>query len=128
MRYVVSVMLVVVAVIHLVPVSGALGPGRLTALYGIPFDDPNLLILARHRAVLFGVLGALLLVAAFRPELQMAAFAAGFVSVASFLWLAASTGSYNDRLSRVVVADVVALVCLAIGLVAHLMSSSRPSA
>lgn len=50
MRYLVSTMLVVVAVIHLLPLSGVLGPARLNALYGISFDEPNLEILMRHRA------------------------------------------------------------------------------
>jgi hypothetical protein len=120
MRLVVSSMFVVVALIHLLPLSGVLGAARLGALYGIPFDDPNLLILARHRAVLFGLLGGFLLYAAFRPELQILGFVAGFVSVASFLWLAWASASYNDQLRRVVVADVVGLVCLGVALVARL--------
>lgn len=118
MRHLVSAMLIVVAVIHLLPLAGVLGPARLGALYGIPFDEPNLAILMRHRAVLFGLLGAFLLLAAFRPPLQAAAFVAGFVSVASFLYLAWSVGSYNDQLARVFVADVVALACLAVGFAA----------
>ena len=61
MRYTVSAMLAVVAVIHLLPLSGVLGAGRLAALYGLPFDEPNLAILMRHRAVLFGLLGVFLL-------------------------------------------------------------------
>lgn len=87
MRYLVSAMLVVVAVIHLLPLSGVLGSERLAALYGLSFNEPNLAILMRHRAVLFGLLGLFLLFAAFRPPFQTIAFMAGFVSVVSFLWL-----------------------------------------
>lgn len=115
MRYIVSVMLVLVAAIHLLPVSGVLGPARLSALYGINFDEPNIAILMRHRAVLFGLLGAFLLVAAFRPELQIAGFIAGFVSVGSFMYLAWSVGFYNTHIARVFAADIGALVCLFIG-------------
>lgn len=60
MRYLVSAMLVVVAVIHLLPLSGVLGSERLAALYGLSFNEPNLAILMRHRAVLFGLLGLFL--------------------------------------------------------------------
>lgn len=119
MRYVVSAMLVVVGVIHLMPLSGVLGSERLAALYGLSFDQPDLAILMRHRAVLFGLLGAFLLLAAFRPELQTVAFVAGFVSVVSFLYLAWSVGNYNAQIGRVFAADVVALVCLVIGVAAH---------
>lgn len=119
MRYVVSAMLIVVGVIHLMPLSGALGSERLAALYGLSFDQPDLAILMRHRAILFGLLGAFLLLAAFRTELQTIALVAGFVSVASFLYIAWSTGNNNAQLGRVVAADVVALACLVIGAVAH---------
>ena len=120
MRYLVSAMLIIVAVIHLVPLSGLLGAQRLTSLYGISFEEPNLSILMRHRAVLFGLLGLFLLLAAFRPKLQGLALVAGFASVVSFLWLAWSVGSYNPQIARVFMGDVVALVCLVIGVVAHL--------
>lgn len=115
MRHVVSLMLVVVGVIHLLPLSGVLGAERLTSLYGLPFHDPNLAVLMRHRAVLFALLGAFLLASAFRPSWQPMAFAAGGISVVSFLWLAASTGDYNAEIARVVWIDVAALVCLVIG-------------
>ncbi len=119
MRYLVSLMLVIVGIIHLLPLSGALGAERLAALYGLSFDEPNLAILMRHRAVLFGLLGAFLVVAAFRPELQGAALVAGFASVVSFLYLAWSVGSYNAQIGRVFIADVVAFVCLVVGAAAY---------
>jgi hypothetical protein len=118
MRYLVSLMLVVAAVIHLLPLSGVLGGERLAALYGLPFGEPNIAILMRHRAVLFGMLGLFLLVAAFAPQLQVAALGAGLISVVSFLWLAWSIGGYNAQIARVFAADVVALVCLVVGAVA----------
>jgi len=115
----VSAMLIVVGVIHLVPLSGAYGGERLTALYGLSFDQPDLAILMRHRAVLFGLLGAFLVLAAFKPALHSLALVAGFISVVSFLYLAWSVGNYNTQVGRVFVADVVALVCLVIGGAAH---------
>ena len=111
----ISLMLVIAGVIHVLPVVGVFGSERLSGLYGLDFSEPNLAILMRHRAVLFGLLGVLLITAAFKPGLQPLAFAAGLVSAASFLWLAWSTGGYNPLVARVVVADVVALACLAIG-------------
>lgn len=120
MRHLVSAMLVVVAIIHLLPLSGVLGPERLAALYGVNFAEPNLAILMRHRAVLFGLLGLFFLLAAFKPHLQDIAFVAGFASVLSFLYLAWSGGGYNPQVGRIVAADVVALVCLVVGVAARL--------
>ena len=115
MQHLVSAMLVAVAIIHLLPLSGVLGAARLRSLYGIAFDEPNLLILMRHRAVLFGLLGAFFLYAAFQPGLQPVAFVLGFASVLSFLYLCRSVGGYNAQVGRVFAADIVALACLAIG-------------
>jgi len=75
----------------------------------------------QHRAVLFGILGAFLIFAAFKPSYQLAASIAGFVSVVSFLYLAWTVGGYNEQIARVVVADVVALGCLFIGGVAYVL-------
>lgn len=119
-RRVVAAMFVVAGVIHLVPLSGLLGADRLAALYALPMTDPNLAILMRHRAVLFGLLGSFLVYAAFRPDLQPVAFAAGFVSVISFLVLAWSTGGHNDAVTRIVNGDIVALIALVIGLALYL--------
>lgn len=115
MKHVVSAALIVAGVIHLLPLSGALGAERLASLYGLTFDDPNLVILMRHRAVLFGLVGAFLVSAAFVPGLQPAAFVGGFVSVLSFFWLTWSADSYNAAIGRVVTADVVAFVALVVG-------------
>jgi len=119
MRYLVSAMLVVVAIIHLLPLSGVLGSERLTALYGLPFSESNLAILMRHRAVLFGLLGLFFLFAAFRPPFQTVALIAGLASVVSFLLLAWSVGGYNAQVARVFMADIIALIALIIGVAAH---------
>ena len=122
MRYLVSASLVLAGIIHLLPLPGLLGAERLAALYGLDFSQSNLAILMRHRAVLFGLLGAFLILAAFRPSLQVLAFIAAFVSVLSFLLLAWSSGGYNARVGRVVTADLVALAALVIGAAAYLLS------
>ena len=122
----ISAMLVIAGIIHVLPLAGVVGSERLAALYGVDFSDPNLAILMRHRAVLFGLLGVFLIYAAFRPSQQPVAFVAGLISAAAFLGLAWATGGYNSLLAKVVAADVVALVCLAIGAVAHLAARAGP--
>lgn len=112
MGYVVSGLLIVAGIIHLLPVVGILGADRLAVLYGVSFEDPNLAILMRHRAVLFGLLGAFLVFAAFRPGLQWIALIAGLASVVSFLYLGWQTGGYNDSIRKVMIADGIALICL----------------
>ena len=119
MNKVVPAILVVVAVIHALPITGVLGAGKLSQLYGITIDDPNLVLLLRHRAVLFGLLSAYLAYAAVRPDLQGIALVAGLVSVVSFLLLAPPTGSLTPGIVTVVRADWVALVLLLAGAAVH---------
>ena len=121
MRYVIASGLIVAAIIHLMHLSGVIGEEQLNRLYGVSFDEPNLAILMRHRAVLFGLLGVLLVIAAFNPAYQPIALVAGLVSVVSFLWFAASASGYNGTVRRVVVADVVALVALVIAAIAFFL-------
>ena len=125
MRSLISLMLIITGIIHLLPLSGVLGVERLSVLYGMAFSDPNLVILMRHRAVLFGLLGLFFIAAAFKPAWQPLAFVAGFTSVVSFLWLAWSVGGYNAQLGRVVIADIAALGCLAIGSIGSYRLSRR---
>ena len=118
-------MLAAVGLIHLLPAVGVLGAERLTALYGIAFDDPNLVLLMRHRAVLFGLLGAFLLLGALRQPLRSLAFGAGFGSVGSFLLLAGLPDGYTAPVERVLVVDAVALVGLIVGAGAHAVQHRR---
>jgi len=119
MRYVVPVALLLVALIHALPLIGAVGAGRLEALYGISVRDANLELLLRHRAVLFGLLAAFLAYAAFVPSLHRLALIAALVSVVAFLILAWQIGNYNAAISRVVLADLVALAALIVATVVH---------
>ncbi len=120
MRYLISAGFVVAAIIHLIPLSGVRGSEKLSALYGIPMDEPNLIILMRHRAILFGLLGVFLLVAAFKPAYQVPAFVAGFISVLSFFWLTWSAGTHNDKIGRIFTGDIIAFIGLVVSLGAYL--------
>jgi riboflavin transporter FmnP len=119
MKHVLAACLCIVGVIHLLPLSGALSAERLAALYGLRFDESNLAILMRHRAVLFGLLGAYLIYAAFQPTHQATGLIAAWVSVLSFLYIAWSVGSYNAAVHRVVWADIIATISLLIATVVY---------
>jgi hypothetical protein len=105
-------LLLVVGVIHFLPIAGLFGVERLTSLYAIEITDGNLEILLRHRAALFGILGAFIIYAAFRPHLQPIAFVAASLSIAAFFFLTWSVGEINNAIRNVVIVDVVAAVAL----------------
>ena len=125
-KYFVPASLVVVGAIHLLPLQGVLSGDRLTALYGIAIEDENLLILMRHRALLFGLLGGFLVWAAFRPHLHALALFAGAVSVAGFLFIALGSAERNSEIARVIAIDIFALILLAIAALLHVAVRLKP--
>ena len=120
MKYISVVALLVAGIIHLLPVAGVMGVNALARLYEIQVSDPNTAILLQHRALLFGVLGALMLSAIALPWLRVTALTVALFSAASFIVVAMVVGGYNPAIGRVVVADVVASVLLSAGLAAEL--------
>jgi hypothetical protein len=120
MKYVSVVALLISGLIHLLPVPGVMGAAALTRLYGIDVADANTSILLQHRALLFGVLGLLMLSAIAVPSLRLTVLAVALFSAASFIVVALWVGSYNATIARVVTVDVVASILLAAGLVAEL--------
>lgn len=108
----VAVGFVIAGVINLLPTVGVAGAGWLRSLYGFEVANPDLEILLRHRAILFGILGVLLLVAAMRPGLRdVAALVAG-ASMASFIVVALIVGGYGPAITKVVIADIIGLLAL----------------
>jgi hypothetical protein len=104
--------LLIAGVINLYPVVGVISVGQLEKLYGLPLDNGDLIILMRHRAILFGLLGTFLIYSAFRSSVQTLACVAGLVSMVSFIALAYASGQFGETLSKVIVADVVGSLAL----------------
>ncbi len=122
---IVAIVLLIVALIHFLPLVGVLGVAKLSDLYGISIQDPNLAILMRHRAVLFGMLSFFLAYAAFHPELHGLALTAAALSVFSFLLLALQTGRYNHALSTVFKVDMIAAIQIVLAAIVHLTTSPQ---
>ncbi|MCQ8896833.1 phosphopantetheine adenylyltransferase [Limnobacter humi] len=117
-----AICITLLGLIHLLPSSGVLGPERLSRLYGIPIDEPNLEILMRHRAALFAVLGLFLIGAAWHPDWQTLAYWAAGISVLSFVAIAHHVGHMNPAMHRVMTVDWLAVLILIIGFLAHVVS------
>lgn len=114
----IDVMLGISALIHLAPVVGVLSAGRLEALYGVPVDSPDLAVLLRHRAVLFGILGGLLVAAIVDHDYRWLALVAVLVSDLAYAALCLVHRDHNARLAAVLRADLVSIVVLVVAGVA----------
>ena len=116
-KYLISAILLVVGLINFYPVVGVFSAERLAGLYGINLDSIDLIILMRHRAVLFGLLGAFIMMSALKPSLQLLACVAGLASMIAFVLLAYAAGDFGEALRKVVAADIVGSIGLIVVLV-----------
>ena len=113
-EYVCKSLLACAGVINLMPLVGIAGAGALQRLYGIAITDSNLLLMLQHRALLLGMVGAALLTAVWRVQWRVAASVAAMLSMGSYVAIAIAVGDYNTQLQRVMTADGIAIVCVAV--------------
>ena len=117
---IIGAVFVLTGLLNAYPAIGMFGPRQLRGLYGLDFSDPDLLTLMQHRAVMLGLIGAFLIAAAFRRELQPAAFMLGFVSMLSFVVFAWLQHDPNPFIGRVMLADVIGSALLFVALMVYL--------
>ncbi len=108
----ITICLVVVGLINFAPVLGVVSAQRLESAYSITLMGNDLAILMRHRALLFGILGAFILYSAFVPVYQSAAMVMGGVSMIGFALLVLTMGGYNDAIGKVLFIDIVGIMFL----------------
>ena len=108
----ISFLLLVIAAIHFVPVSGFAGVAQLESLYGIGVTSPELEILMRHRAVLFGILGGVFVLGAFNIRYQCLAFVLAASTLLPFFYLTAVIDYSNESIRGILLGDMIALVAL----------------
>jgi hypothetical protein len=112
MERIITALLVLVGAINFYPIVGVLSAKMLSNLYLIDVQSNDLLILLKHRAILFGLLGGFIIYSAFKPELQWLAIIMGLVSMLSFIVIAFLIGDYGAGIRKVIIADVIASAVL----------------
>lgn len=121
MEIVVIVCLAGSALIHALPLVGALGPAQVAKMYDVKVEGPDLTVLLVHRAVLFGLLAAALVLAIFCEDARPYVIGGALVSDLAFLAIAARNPGINASMRRVVRADVISIALLVVAGVAELV-------
>jgi hypothetical protein len=127
LRHFATIAFVLAGLVNLYPLIGVLGADNLHSLYGVTTRNADVLLLLRHRAMLFGLLGVLLIVAAFRPAWRRIALIAGLTSMATFLFLAFPLGDRSKALQQVFWVDLVAVLVLVAGAWLSGFSGKKPA-
>jgi hypothetical protein len=124
MNKAIPILLFIVGVINFLPVVGVLSAEKLSQAYAVDLVNNNLVILMRHRALLFGVVGGFILYSVFVPSYQCVAMVMAAITMLGYLYFVWAVGGYNDSIFRVAMVDVVGLVCLALAAALKAVSAS----
>lgn len=102
--------------INLLPSILAFIPSKINNSYGIEIPNCNYELLLRHRAILFGIIGGILISSAITKKNYPIAVLIGSISMLSFIVLFVFVnGEINPELSKVMKIDVIGLIILLIG-------------
>jgi hypothetical protein len=85
---------------------------QLDKLYQVGTVSTDVQLLLRHRAILFGIVGSILIISAFVPSLRLVATIYGLVSMISFIVLVFATKNANPNLVQIAWIDVAATIVL----------------
>lgn len=124
MELVFRITLFIAGITNLIPSLLAFMPDRIPTSYGIDIPNQNHELLLRHRAILFGIIGVLMIYSAVVQKHYEIATASGMISMVSFIILYFLIGKdINPELKKVMMVDVFATVILCIGSLLFLLGS-----
>ena len=107
--------LFIVGLINFTPSLLVFFPHKIASSYGIDIPNSNHELLLRHRAVLFGIIGGIMLFSAITKKYYDLSFVIGLVSMLSFIILFLLVNNINPSLTKVMKIDIIGLVFLLIG-------------
>lgn len=114
MSKLIAACLVIVGLINFVPVLALISIQKLEEVYSISLLSNDLIILMKHRALLFGILGGYILFSAFNRIHQGPAILMAAISMIGFVVIMHFVGDYNESLDKVLIFDYIGLVFLAL--------------
>jgi hypothetical protein len=126
MELIYRITLFVAGLINLLPSMLAFLPYKISKSYGIEIPNANYELLLRHRAILFGIIGGLMIFSSIVKKYYEIATIAGLISMTSFilLYFLIDRG-ISSELKKVMLIDILASLILLIGLVIFLITSKK---
>ncbi len=116
MEIIFRVCLFIAGIINVLPSILAFLPNKISSSYGIEIPDANYELLLRHRAILFGIIGGIMIYSAITKKHYSMAVVIGLISMVSFvILLKLINGTINPELHKVMKIDLVGIAILLIG-------------
>jgi hypothetical protein len=124
MELIFRITLFIAGVINLLPSVLAFLPDKISKSYGIEIPNENYELLLRHRAILFGIIGGLMIYSAVAKKHYEVSTFIGLISMVSFIVLFFLIGKdINSELKKVMSIDIVGTVILCIGFILFKLKS-----
>jgi heme A synthase len=124
MELIFRITLFIAGVINLLPSVLAFLPDKISKSYGIEIPNENYELLLRHRAILFGIIGGLMIYSAVAKKHYEVSTVIGLISMVSFIVLFFLIGKdINSELKKVMTVDIVGTVILCIGFILFKLKS-----
>lgn len=105
--------------INLLPSILAFLPEKISKSYGIKIPNVDFELLLRHRAVLFGIVGGIMIYSAITRKYYTVSVTAGLISMVSFIILYFLLNGINAELEKVMKIDLVAVLVLIVGVLLY---------
>jgi heme A synthase len=117
MENIYRIALFLAGIINILPAFLAFIPDKISKSYGIELPNENYELLLRHRAILFGIIGGLMIYSAIAKKYYTIATSVGLISMVSFILLFFLIGKdINSELKNIMIVDIVASFILCLGL------------
>ena len=124
MELIYRITLFIAGLINILPAMLGFLPEKISKSYGIEIPNANYELLLRHRAILFGIIGGLMIYSALAKKHYELSTIAGLVSMVSFIILYFLIGkNINSELKKVMMIDLFATVILCVGFILFLFKS-----
>jgi ABC-type Na+ efflux pump permease subunit len=124
MEIIFRVILFLAGLINLLPSLLAFLPDKISKSYGIEIPNANYELLLRHRAILFGIIGGLMIYSAIAKKYYEVSTTIGLISMVSFILLFFFIDKeINSELKKVMIIDIIATIILCIGIILFLLKS-----
>jgi len=127
MNVAILILLFIVGLINFLPVIGVLSAEKLSTAYSIELIGNDIVILMRHRALLFGIIGGFIFFSLFKPSYQEAAMVMAAISMVGFLYFIWAVDGHNAALSKIAMVDVVGIICLLVAAILKFVSTTTIS-
>lgn len=101
--------------INILPSILAFLPEKISKSYGIEMPNVNFELLLRHRAVLFAIVGGLMIYSAISKKYYSISVTVGLISMISFIILYFLMNGINPELEKVMKIDFIAVIMLIVG-------------